>query len=438
MLQAEATRQIHDTVNNELHAKERRIRNLATGLTSLAVVFLLFSLARSFTWMSLALLATALAGVATGYFLLAKELGVTYKAIDAFCNAGKNTNCDKVLKTDIRLWGVSFSDVVVIYFIFQVVALGLAQTLPAIRETFVQALAVLGILSLPVILFSLYYQYAVAKTWCRLCLVVVAVLLTQLAIYTLGYFSGAIQLVNVQVVPLGLLALLFAAIGFSIIMVKSILERANKLNRLAGSSNRVKYSASVFNHLLKQQREVNTQPFGKEMLLGNPDAPVKIMMVSNLYCNPCKEKHRIVDELISIYPDQVSVALRFVRSKNETVGNLNAGSYVLGAWLTHCHGKADEGEKTRTLLHDWFELWDLQKFAHTYTVDKDQEEPCQALEAQHSTWTQETQVQFTPAFFVNGCQLPKEYSIYDLIVMIPALADVSMEENKSIEALQGV
>ena len=101
VLQVEPTRQIHDKVNNDLYANERRIRNLATGLASFVVLFMLFSLAYSFSGISLALLATALAGVATGYFLLAKELGVTYKAIDAFCNAGKNTNCDKVLKTDI-------------------------------------------------------------------------------------------------------------------------------------------------------------------------------------------------------------------------------------------------------------------------------------------------------------------------------------------------
>jgi hypothetical protein len=41
------------------------------------------------------------------------------------------------------------------------------------------------LLTFPIILFSLYYQYFVAKTWCRLCLVVIAILLVQAGV--LGY-----------------------------------------------------------------------------------------------------------------------------------------------------------------------------------------------------------------------------------------------------------
>ena len=89
-------------------------------------------------------------------------------------------------------------------------------------------------------------------------------------------------------------------------------------------------------------------------------------------------------------------------------------------------------------MHDWFEIWDLQKFANRYEVDKIHEEMCQAMEAQHSKWTQEAHVQFTPSFFVNGYQLPKEYSIDDMIAIIPALADVNMEVSKSADTLQSV
>ncbi len=438
VLQAEPTKQINDKVNNDLYTKESRTRNLAIGLASFAVLFILLPLIYSFSWISVALLITTIAGTTVGYFLLAKEMGVTYEAIDTFCNAGKNTNCDKVLKADINLFGINFSEATATYFIFQLVAISFVQALPTIRETFLQVLAILSILTLPIILFSLYYQYAVVKTWCKLCLIVVGVLIVQLVIFSIAYLNGSLPLFNsLSLAQLATLALLFLTIGFFVVMLKSIIEMENKLNQLVGNGNRVKYSPSVFIQLLVQQNKIDSTPFEKEMLLGSPHAPIKIIMVSNLYCNPCKEKHKVVEELMTMYPDKVSVALRFVRSKDDTVNGLNAGSYLVGAWLTHCYGKAHEGKNTTALVHDWFEFWDLQKFAKKYSSDKPQEETCKAIETQHYTWTQAAQVYLTPTFFVNGYQFPTEYSIDDMMAMIPALAEVSSnsKENKSVVAL---
>ena len=362
VLQVEPTRQINDKINNELYAKESLIRNLVVGLVSLAVLFVLLPFAYSFSWLAAALLLTAIVGVTVGYFLLAKELGVTYQAIDALCSdnkgSSKTNNCDRVLKADINLLGVNFSDAAATYFIFQLVAI----SLPAMRETFLWILAVLSILTLPVILFSLYYQYAVVKTWCKLCLIVVGVLLVQFVVFSVAYLNGSIPLSSsLSFMNLAVLVLLFLTIGFSVILLKSIIERSNQLTQLAGNGNRVKHSVSVFTHLLKQQKKIDDTPFEKEMLLGNLYAPIKIIMVSNLYCNPCKLKHEIVDELVSAYPDKVSVALRFVRSGKD-LNSISPMQYLLGYWLNNIVDTTDENEKTASLMHQWFTLWDMQKF----------------------------------------------------------------------------
>lgn len=183
VLQAEPTNQTKDKLNNELHAKETTINKLGVSLLVLLGAFLVYLFITSFSVTSFLLLVTSFAGVAVGYLLLAKELGVTYAAVDAFCNAGKNTNCDRVLKADIKLFGIGFSDAVITFFIFQSITLILAHARPETSQGYFAVLAVLSLFTLPTIAFSVYYQYFVAKTWCRLCLIVVAILVVQFVVF---------------------------------------------------------------------------------------------------------------------------------------------------------------------------------------------------------------------------------------------------------------
>ncbi len=171
-------------------------------------------------------------------------------------------------------------------------------------------------------------------------------------------------------------------------------------------------------------------------MLGNPDAPLKIIMVSNLYCNPCKEKHKVIEQLIAMYPDKVSVTLRFVPSGNYRVGKLTSLSYLLGSWLSHVHGKTDEQEKTVGLMHDWFASLDLQKFAKQWPIDETQQGEFIRIEEYHHKWVEGINLTLTPTFFINGNELPKEYSIDDLLAMVSGLVDSVVKVNTREVALQ--
>ena len=183
----------------------------------------------------------------------------------------------------------------------------------------------------------------------------------------------------------------------------------------------------VFTYLLGQQKKIDDLPFEKEMRVGNPDAPIQIIMASNLYCNPCKLKHAIVDQLVAMYPDKINVTLRFVKSGKE----VKSVGYLLSYWHQTIYGKDDESQKTANLMHDWFTLWDLQKFIRKYPANPDDAE-AEKLEAQHYAWIAETTVRLTPTFFINGYAMPKEYVIEDLLAMVPSLAD-SFSKTEKIE-----
>lgn len=314
ILVAESTKSTPDSDNNSLYSKERNARTYAI-VASLALIALLsLSQINSFSPIIGVLLATALCGLVTGYFLVAKELGITYAAVDAFCNTGKNTNCDVVLKADVSLLGLKFSDVVVTYFLFQILLLGFAPVLSLPAQT-IAVLAGLSLAALPIIIFSLYYQYFIVKTWCRLCLIVVALLLIQAGIF--GYVLAA-ELITLQGITLRFLGSVFVT-GLLLLalvqLVKSILERHEKLNQYGGAGNQVKHNVKIFLSFLQNQKRIDDTHFENEMTVGNPDAPIKILMISNLYCNPCKIKHEVAAQLITMYPESVHLTMRFVKKR---------------------------------------------------------------------------------------------------------------------------
>lgn len=435
VLQAESINEVNDQVNDELFTFDQTIKRLALFLILSFVIVILLSLYNQINWLAIALLTTSLIGAATGYFLIAKELGIANKAIDNFCNTGKNTNCDAILKADIKVFGVSLSEAATTYFLFQVAALTIANILPAVHNSFLSLLLIPTLLTLPVIGFSIYYQKYVAKTWCKLCLIVVAVLFVQAGMFATAYFTSGLQIVDYDFRHSVALLYLFSAIVAIIKLIKVLIERNGKLNA-DNSGLRIKHNAWVFLNLLSRQIKIETPYFEKDMTIGNPKAPIHLVMVSNLYCKPCKVKHRMVDQLLAVYTDSIKVTFRFVKSMPYTVNGLDAGSYLLGAWLAHAYTRLNEQEITLQLLHDWFTIWDLEMFAKKWSVNEEVREECIRLADAQNAWTTLAGIHKTPTFFLNGYELPPHYTVEDLIAMLPGLQSKMTDKMKVEVAMQ--
>lgn len=429
----ETTTATTDKENNDLYAKESKVNRYTVTILLALAGLLLLSLANSFSWTSTSLVVLSLFGVTVGYLLFAKELGISYAVVDAFCNTGKDTNCDRILKSEVTLLGVNFSDAVFTYFLFQVSILGFVALLSELVQPILFIIATVGLLTLPVVIFSIYYQYVVAKTWCRLCLIVNAILVAQAGIFSYAVYVGTVTRSGITPLMVMILALVALVMFSGVLVVKASVERYEKLNQQGGVGNRVKHTASVFNSFLTKQKKIDTQPFETEMVMGNPDAPIKVMMISNLYCNPCKLKHEIAAQLATMYPDKVNVTLRFVKSGKE-VGSVG---HLLGYWHQFIHGKEDESQQTAELMHNWFTIWDLQKFVKKYPL-KSEGVQTEKLEAQHYAWIDEVSITLTPTFFINGYELPKEYMVDDLLAMVPSLADIIDKATKSEMTLQHI
>jgi len=183
VLIAEKPNRLVSKENEEQLAKEKNKKKRTVLIAALIIFLVSFSLWQQFSWLIAGLLFSSLAGLAVAVLIVQHELGISNEMTEKLCSAGKNTDCDAVIKSkgsSLLKW-FNWADAGIIYFT-TVSFLLLFSSLQATTASFTTILSLLAACSLPFILFSVYYQWRVAKKWCLLCVATVAILLTQFII----------------------------------------------------------------------------------------------------------------------------------------------------------------------------------------------------------------------------------------------------------------
>jgi uncharacterized membrane protein/thiol-disulfide isomerase/thioredoxin len=377
-------------------------------------------------WLAGATYLAALAGLFVGGLLLAKELGVAPELVEDFCGSGPKAGCDDVLATDpVQLFGFfTLTDAAAAYFLWQVASLALAAVAPGAGMGIYSLVSVVALLGVPVVAFSLYQQYWVAKAWCRLCLLVDAVLLLQagLALYAISRGDSLLTAITPLVGLNAGLALL--ACGGLVVLARQQGLRQNELRDSEAALRRGKNAVALFTDALLRQPQVDTREFDQEMVIGSDEAPLEIIMASNPYCAPCKKGHEQLTRLVALYPDKLRVRFRLVVSGADTGRFPTANQYLLQYWLTNIWGQPNAADRTSQLLHEWYEKMNLDRFATTHPADFSGDYSLSTkLSTQHYSWVKQSRVAGTPTYFLNGYQLPAAYRLPDLKLLVPALAE---------------
>lgn len=436
VLKAEPVDELKDSENRRYLSQEQASRWGMSLFIASSAAMAAQSLWSSVTLSVLILLATAIAGTLLGYLLVAKDLGVKYDAVESFCNAGKSINCDRVLMSDeAKLFGrFSLSDAVLSYFSTQVIVVALLIPPAGNAAPLWWAITAVGILILPVVVYSLWLQGVKFKIWCRLCLLVAGVLVVQAGHFGWMVAADVIGLADGTTWAMRLVGGLFLAVGSLVFMIKSRLKEGTEAEQAMAAANRLKYNPSVFTHLLLQQPQADCTPFDKELLIGNSKNPIQITMAASLGCGPCKEGFEKAIQLVGRFPDLINFSVRLSVSKNDNGQESDPSRYILGYWSKMVYGTDNLSSNTEKLLQDWFELADLNRFQENYPLQVNgQSQELEILALQHSRWFEKAKIKSTPTFFINGYQLPEQYQLENLRYLVAGFSELFITDNDNIK-----
>ncbi|MDP3394315.1 vitamin K epoxide reductase family protein [Sediminibacterium sp.] len=360
----------------------------------------------SITLLSTLYLLAKLIGLTASVLLLWYDIDKGNPLLKQICSGIQKANCSAVLNTKAATLGgmVTWSEVGFIYFagslLFSALA-GINAVLPV--------LSLFSLLALPYIIFSIYYQWKVAKQWCLLCLMVQAVLLTEgiLVITNTSLSFSETRNAFANNLIFAFYSLLIPSISW--FLLKPLLKRLQVAKYEKRSYSMLKFNDQVFWSLLKNQPSIlehSTNQLG--ITIGNPNAKHTIIKVCNPYCGPCAMAHPEIEMIIESNPE-AKAQIIFTTTNHENDRGAKPVKLLLAV--------SENGDEnlTKTALDDWYlaKEKNYDVFANKYPMYEELEKQTDKIN-QMKDWCEKVKIEFTPTIFIDGYQLPKGYQIKDI------------------------
>lgn len=367
-------------------------------------------------------------GLLLSIAVLKDLFGIKSKLVNNFCNMTAYTSCAAVVEsTRWKIFEiVNFSDLSFMFFASQFIGLLLFLFSHDTISYFIMQKGVL-VCSTPVLLLSLYYQKNVEKKWCPICLGIITVVLLELCyIYV---FKNYVMVVSISS------ALIFGLVFVSMMIIwlslKKLLTQRKELLEFKLKSTRFIRNYEVFKNSLLASDKTNyhTLPAGN-LIIGNKNANLKIMIISNPFCSHCAEAHILIEEILKKHKDNICIDMRF--NFDETNNNNNNNQFE------KVHQKLvriyyDYGQEVfMKSLQNWFENKDDSRLIVSENSVISDLKIGEILHGQF-LMNKANNISFTPTIIIDQYIFPKIYDRKELIYFIhDLLEDEEFFEIKSI------
>ncbi|MBQ8051870.1 MAG: thioredoxin domain-containing protein [Bacteroidaceae bacterium] len=380
------------------HHRAEKIQALKIGGDICSVIIILSIAAilhaSQYSLSTLILFILNLVGFYLSYLLLQRQLNKSNNVANRLCNLLKHTTCTNLLDTPAAqaVGGISWSEIGEAYFTVNLLVLLFSPDAVPILEVF--SFAALGYTA-----WSLWYQRFRAHAWCTLCLMVQGIFILQ-AITSFVFISSPFAKIGI-LLSFFIVFLLYTIATLSIHLLLAVVSKAHQTEQCRRNFNNFKLRREVFDSILQKEKrfEVEANP---SIRFGNPNAPYRLTVLTNPYCNPCATMHARLSS-INLTMCCVQFVFSSFGKKYDHVCRLLIAIYQqLGeetAW--QLYGKWYTGGMTKRYL--FFKNLNLDDTADTVTKEY----------SQHIEWRKQTGFSATPTVLINGYHIPRTYSIED-------------------------
>lgn len=343
-------------------------------------------------WLTLILLINNL-GVYVGILLTQKDLHIKNRVADKLCGLVKQSDCSKVTASDASMiFGVKLSAVGLGFFSTNIITL---LTAPAMTGP----LAVYAIGALPFTLWSVWYQKFRARSWCVLCLCTLGLMWGQALIFIFAV-CGTFHFDLIGFLVLGALYILAVMCART---VTELLKAKEEREKWEYNFIRLKAEPAVIGAFMARQPLLDTSRHGcSRMIFGNPEAPDRITLLSNPYCQPCGLMHSHIEK----YPGEdicVQYAMTYFKEEQSVINR-----YIIAAYMQL------GPERTWRMLTGWYAGGKTDGEAFFEHKGLDISAPGVEEEfRRHCDWVKKNHFHGTPTVIVNGRELTGPYSVED-------------------------
>lgn len=339
-------------------------------------------------------------GVTLSILLVTHKMNSDNKLLKIICGGGTESGCNSILESNqaqITEW-LSWAELGLYYFVGTLLS-------TAIFPHSLGSLALLAMMSFPITIYSIIYQYK-TKKWCVLCCLVQFVLLSEGLIYLKEI--NRISSFWPSNIPLFLCCFILPVLIWN--ELKPLLKGFERLKDLDQENNLFKYNDDLFGQLLiSQEHHIVTNRL-LPVVIGNPIAENTITIISNPNCAPCKKAHQFIDAWIRTNKN-IRIKILFLNDANEQKIETKVAQNIMALSLKNDVGFVEDA------MRDWYENQaDFNRWIARYAV-KIPETVKNAIQYQKD-WCKTANITYTPTVLINGYKLPMPYKISDLKYLV--------------------
>lgn len=318
-----------------------------------------------------------------------------------FCNKDKDFSCSEIIKSNVTIYKnyLTFVDLPILFFLFSLLLQILFPNLVVIIGFF-------SLFSIPVIIYSIYYQRYIAQKWCMLCLSISLVLSFNTVLFFLNFKITRIE--NIDVFNILILLMLVYLLWHS---VKTVVLKKISLKKQINGLLRFKRSKEVFEKVSKKIQydfiELNL------IKLGNEKANNTIVLFLSPSCPYCHIVFAEALEIIEKFSDMYNLKIGFnVNVQNNENPFIDVALIVQKLYLLEKDYKkalADWHIK-KLEIADWKIKWDVDDLLSSTTENED-------LQSQYN-WCLKNELHYAPIRIFNNYLLNENYELKDVFYFI--------------------
>jgi len=365
-----------------------------------------FIIGSTFVYLHVAL---SIAGIVISIAIVKQEIGLQTTIGKAFCSGtDEKKDCDAVLtsKGAEIINGYKLSDFSLLYFSGLTILTFITIIKPSLAFT-------ISLFAMPITIYSIYYQYAVVKKWCLLCLTIVGVLWLQ-AIVVL-YSQNFIFSVTLQEIIYSVLSLSFVFLFWN--YLKPLILELNTLKKEKIKATKFQRNYTLFESMLDKPKAIHTTIEGiDEIVFGNVDANLELVVITNPFCGHCKPVHKIVEDIITKHNNEVKITVRF----NVNIADLESDGVKITTRLLEIY--REDNNQCLKAMSDIYEGMSVKNWLTIWGNCKEKEK-FETILNEEKNWCVVNAINFTPEILINGKPYPKEYNKADLIYFMEELIE---------------
>ncbi len=385
---------------------------LPFAIVSLAtlVLYSIYYFKSSFSTFDFLYLFTNALGIAVSIPLVIHLMDKNNPLVKKLCtsnNPKSKANCTNILDSPAaNILGIfSWSEIGFIYFatlFFYIILFPQGHAILLV--------AVLSVLAAPYAAYSIFYQWKIAGQWCRLCLAVQAILLSELLTAIFYFHINSTSVIAYR----GILALflVFSLIISAYGILKPIISEWKSYKGRFPKLNRIRFNPEIFRFLLKKNIPIDTVGINS-LQFGNPNGEHRLTIISNPSCQPCIKMHQKLFRMLKTKED-VSVLEIFLTDTDE-----KSNSYQIAECMLKLYQTANV-DYAKNAIAEYYNHYynDFRSWIQKFDQDGSDNPDARQILKHHIMWCRKRKISSTPMIFYNNYELPKEYSIEDLDYLV--------------------